>query len=159
MQISDSEFVSLGNLTSDTLYFHNMQDLPLFDRFTYAVPSALSNSAPPHTSDACWAQSYWSLTPSAVQILYPPSLLLLWWMVPVVCSSHCTFLHYSIYPRYWFWSCRHGCCPLDNKITGSRLKSYLSAFSSAHWDQHSPVLTGHGGFWGRPLGQGNFCRY
>ena len=58
----------LGNLISDTLYFHNMLDSPLFDCFTYAVPSALNNSAPPHTLDACWAQSYWSLTPSAVQI-------------------------------------------------------------------------------------------
>lgn len=142
----------LGNLTSEILYFHNVLDSPLFDRFTYAMPSALNNSSPPHTSDVCWAKSYWSLTPPAVQILYPPSLLFLWWMVPVVCSSHCTFLHYSIYPRYWLWSCGHGCCPLDNKLTGSRLKSYLSAqgltqcltlpwssalersaFSSAHW--------------------------
>ena len=81
----------LGNLTSEILYFHNVLDSPLFDRFTYAMPSALNNPSPPHTSDVCWAKSYWSLTPPAVQILYPPSLLFLWWMVPVVCSSHCTF--------------------------------------------------------------------
>ena len=101
----------LGNPTSGTSYSHNMLGSPLFDSFTYAVPSALNKSATPNP-DACWANhiGHWHHLQSKYYFLHLCCSSDGWFqMYPLLT---CTSFHHSIYPRYC--SCGHGCCPLDS---------------------------------------------